>query len=112
MLKKTNPEKFLTRAKYFVGAFLFFVFTLALLFSLGRFFILVLCGLAEGMLFLAIYSFVLYTLANRPYSNAKPKKETQKSKELKAYIQFHLPIVISVLLVGLLIALIIVFWFP
>ena len=110
MSKNTDPCKFLRKAKYFAAAFLFFLFTLALLFSLGRFFILMLCGLVAGTLFLAIYNFVLYTQANRPHSNGKQKKETQKSKELNAYIQFHLPIVISVLLIGLLAALIILLW--
>ena len=110
MLKNNDLGKFQRKAKYFAAAFLFFLFTLALLFSLGHFFILMLCGLAAGTLFLAIYNFVLHTQANQPDSNAKQKKETQKSKELNDYIQFHLPIVISVLLIGLLVALIILLW--
>ncbi len=110
MLQKSDPKKILQRAKYFAGAFLFFVFVLALFHAVGRFFIVIFLGLAVATLFFTIYNFALSIQVSRPVAFAKPRRETKKSEELKAYIQFHLPIVISVLLIGFLIALIILFW--
>ena len=110
MPEKTDSGKFLNRAKYWCVAFTVSVFVLVVFASIGQFIIITLSGLSASMLFLAIYNFVLYSQAKRSFSFAKSKKETKESGKLKEYINYHLPLVISLLLIGLLIALIVLFW--
>ena len=74
----------------------------------SKFFVWIFSGAAIYTAFLSAYFLALGRNLRRPF-RYKPQHAPQSS-ELKAYIGYHLPIVISLLLGGLLLALIIVFF--
>ena len=76
---------------------------------LGTYLIWIFAGASLYFIFLAIYYFVLSAQAKYPYR--KKYKETEQEKAVKAHIRLHLPIVISVLLGGALIALLVALFF-
>lgn len=69
---------------------------------LGNFFILISIGATLYFVFLTIYYLVLAEKAKYPF---RKKKLTSQDIETREYVKAHLPIAISILLGGLLIAL-------
>ena len=56
---------------------------------------------------LAVYYLVLSSKARFPY---RKKKETRQDREIREHIRYHLPIIISMMLGGILVVLIILFF--
>jgi O-antigen/teichoic acid export membrane protein len=72
---------------------------------LGSFVIWIFGGMTVFAIFMMIFSFI-----PPPKVQYKKRKLTPQEEETKAHIAFHLPLVISLLLAGLLVALIVVFF--
>ena len=72
---------------------------------LGSFVIWIFGGLTVFAIFMMVFN-----LVPPPRVQHKKRKLTQQEEETKAHIAFHLPLVISLLLAGLLVALIVVFF--
>jgi hypothetical protein len=100
---KGDHEKLKRRGKWFAWLAIAFFFCCFIFIPLGAFIIWIFIGGTVYCTFFSIYSFVIAHKARYPYR--KKPKETPQEKETRAYIQQHLPIVISLLLGGLLIAL-------
>jgi hypothetical protein len=94
------------RGPYFFGLLGALCLSLCFIFGpLGSFVIWISGGTAIFCFFMMIY--LLIPIAPAKYSK---KKMDPKEVERRAYIAYHLPLVISVLLGGLLIAVIVIFF--
>jgi hypothetical protein len=82
-------------------AIIFFI-TCFIRIPMGNFFIWIPIGLTAYFVFLAVYFLVLAEKSRHPF---RKKKLTKQEIETRAYVSYHVPILISVLLGGLLVAL-------
>lgn len=105
-----NPERliFIRRAWFYGGLALVSFCSCFGLAPLGSFFIWISVGMTLFFGFMSIYSGILSS-EKKPLR--KKRKPDPKEEELKAYIRFHIPILISVLLGGLLIVVIFLVFF-
>ena len=105
---KGDQQRFRRKSKWFASFALVFLLCTFIPTPLGSLFTWITVGAAVYFAFLSVYNLVLSSMAKYPYRKRKP---TQQDLENREHIQFHLPIVIAILLGGLLLAVVIIFFF-
>ncbi|MFZ6014106.1 MAG: hypothetical protein ACOYXT_27440 [Bacteroidota bacterium] len=105
---KTNPDKIAAKGKRLLLVAFFFLVVCVVLASWSKYLAWIFGGVAAYFAFLSLYNLALAKNLKRPFRYKST--HAPQSAELKAYISYHLPIVISILLGGLALALAIVFF--
>ena len=102
-----DHERFRKKAKrHSIVAIFLFVVTLGSAAS-EAYLIWLFSGATIYFAFLAVYFLVLSSKAKFPY---RKKKETEQDRQIQEHVRYHLPIIISIMLGGILLVLVALFF--